>query len=107
MAMASTAVMVAYALAMLWAWWRDTGSPEVGALLRSMGRGLVAAGVSALIGTALVEAMVKDLSVARSFLALILGALVVTGCFFVMTFLMRSPEWKELRRRRELTDRQE
>jgi putative peptidoglycan lipid II flippase len=109
MALASTLVMTGYALAMLTAWWRDSGGEGVRRLLRSMGRGAVAAVLAAVVGRALVEAITGPgpISLGAGIVAVIMGTATVIAVYLVATFLLRSPELRELRWGRadpELTD---
>jgi putative peptidoglycan lipid II flippase len=100
MALASTLVMTAYALAMLLAWWRDSGDAGFRRLLGSMGRGAMAAVIAGVVGRALVEAVTGEgpVSFAGGLVAVILGAVTVVAVYLVATFLFRSPELRELRR---------
>jgi putative peptidoglycan lipid II flippase len=101
MAIASTLVMTAYALAMLAAWWRDSGPEPVWRLLGSMGRGLVAAITAAVIGRSLVGSIIGDeaISTPEGILAVVVGVVTVVAVFLVATLLLRSPELRDLRRR--------
>jgi putative peptidoglycan lipid II flippase len=100
MAMASSIVMTGYALVMLIAWWRDAGPTEVTPLMRSMGRALIAATVAAVTGWAVVRAMTGDSSsIGEDLVAIVSGSVTVVGVFMLLTVLLRSTEWGELRDR--------
>ena len=101
-ALASTLVMSGYALALLVAWGVDSGWAPVRLLLPSLLRGLIAAGVAALVAYPLVGIMFGDgdLSVAGGLAAAAVGALITAAAFVATSYLLRAPELDELRRRR-------
>jgi len=100
-ALASTLVMSAYALALLVAWGLDSGWAPVRLLLPSLLRGLVAAGAAGVIAYPLVQALFGDgdLSIIGGLAAAALGALTTVAAFLGVSYLLRSPELTELRRR--------
>jgi putative peptidoglycan lipid II flippase len=102
MAIASTIVMIGYALAMLVAWRVDVGADHADRLSWSMGRSLVAALAAGAVGTAVVDAMTGEgeIGVLAGIAAVVVGAIIVAVVFIGATLLMRSPELREMRRGR-------
>jgi len=100
-ALASTVVMSAYAIALLVAWGLDAGWQPVRLLLPSMLRGLVAAGVAALVAYPLVGAMFGDgdLTIMEGLGAALIGGLTTVAAFLGVSYLLKAPELAELRRR--------
>lgn len=102
LALASTVIMTAYALAMLAAWGFDSGWEPVRRILPSLGRGLIAAAVGAGVAWPLVNALFGDggLSVAGGLAAAAVGGLTALAGFLVVAYLLRSPELRDLLARR-------
>lgn len=102
-ALASTLVMTAYAVALLVAWGLDAGWAPVQALVPSLLRGLVAAGLAALLAYPLVRAIFHngDLSLLQGLGAAVLGGLTTVAVFLGVSYLLRAPELRDLLRRAE------
>jgi hypothetical protein len=100
-ALASTLVMTAYALALLVAWGLDAGWAPVRALVPSVLRGLLAAGVAALVAYPLVRVLTDEegLSVLEGVAAVALGGLTTVAAFLGVAYLLRAPELRDLLRR--------
>ncbi len=99
-ALASTLVMTAYALALLVAWGIDVGWGPVRALVPSLLRGLVAAGLAVLLAYPLVTAMFNgELSVWEGLAAAVVGGLTTIAVFLGAAYLLRAPELRDLMRR--------
>jgi putative peptidoglycan lipid II flippase len=100
-ALASTLVMTAYAIALLVAWGLDAGWAPVRALVPSLLRGLVAAGVAALLAYPLVRVLFDEegLSVLEGLAAAALGGLTTVAAFLGVAYLLRAPELRDLLRR--------
>jgi putative peptidoglycan lipid II flippase len=100
-ALASTLVMTAYAIALLVAWGLDAGWASVRALVPSLLRGLVAAGVAALLAYPLVRVLTvgEELSVLEGLAAAALGGLTTVAAFLGVAYLLRAPELRDLLRR--------
>ncbi len=101
-AFASTLVITAYAIALLVAWGIDSGWGAVRLLLPTLLRSVSAAGVAALVGYPLVNALFGggDLSIIGGLAAAALGGLTTLAAFLGVSYLLRAPELGELRRRR-------
>ncbi len=101
-ALASTLVMSAYALALLIAWGADSGWDQVWEIVPSLVRGLVAAGAGALVALPLVDALFSsgDLSIAQGLGAATVGGLTAVAAFLVASYLLRSPELRDLTTRK-------
>ncbi len=101
-ALASTLVMTAYAIALLIAWGVDSGWGPVRQLLPAVARGLAAGAAAVLIGYPLVEALLGagGVTLLRALLVGLVGGLTAVAAFLVVSYLLRSPELGELRRRR-------
>jgi putative peptidoglycan lipid II flippase len=108
MAMASSALMTAYAVTMLIVWWRDGGGVEAAGLVRSMGRALIAGTVAGMTGRAVVTAVAGDsFSAGSDLVAILAGSLTVVAAFMILTVALRSTEWAELRDRAPVRDDQD
>jgi putative peptidoglycan lipid II flippase len=101
-ALASTLVMSAYALALLVAWGLDAGWEPVRLLLPSLLRSLLAAGAAALVSYPLVQAVFGDgaLTMIEGLGAALVGGLTTLAAFLGVSYLLRSPELGELRKRK-------
>lgn len=100
-AMASVAVMSAYALALLVAWGSDSGWPAVREVATSLFRGLLAAGAGVLLALPLVNALFdeRDLTFVGGLGAAVVGGLTALAGFLVVSYLLKAPELKEIIRR--------
>jgi putative peptidoglycan lipid II flippase len=100
-ALASTLVMTAYALALLIAWGIDVGWAPVRALVPSLLRGLVAAGLAVLLAYPLVRAIFDsgDFSIWEGLAAAAVGGLTTLAVFLGVSYLLRAPELRDLMRR--------
>jgi putative peptidoglycan lipid II flippase len=101
MAIASTVSMVGYAIALLVAWWRDSGRDAVAPLFPTAVRAGAAALVGGVAGRFVAGSIYSsaDTAVVAVF-AVVVGVL-VTGVAFVLTaLLVRAPELQEMTRRR-------
>ena len=100
-ALASTLVMSAYAIALLVAWGIDVGWAPVRALVPSLFRGLVAAGLAVLLAYPLVRALFDngELSIWEGLAAAVVGGLTTIAVFLGVAYLLRAPELKDLTRR--------
>jgi putative peptidoglycan lipid II flippase len=100
-ALASTLVMTAYAVALLVAWGIDVGWSPVRALVPSLLRGLLAAGVAAVVAyTLMVSVFGNDyLELWESLAAAVLGGLTTVAVFLGVSYLLRAPELRDLVRR--------
>ncbi len=100
-ALASTLVMIAYALGMLVAWGTDSGWSAVRRLAPAFLRGMFSAAVAAGLGLLLVNAVLDDREMTLWFgigVGLLTGA-VTLGAFLGVSALLRSPEMTEVLRR--------
>ena len=99
-ALASTLVMTGYAVALLIAWGIDAGWAPVRALVPSLLRGLVAAGLAALAAYPLVRALFDDeLSLLEGLAAAALGGVTTVAVFLGVSWVLRAPELPDLIRR--------
>jgi peptidoglycan biosynthesis protein MviN/MurJ (putative lipid II flippase) len=100
-ALASTLVMTAYALALLVAWGIDVGWSPVRALVPSLLRGLVAAGLAVLLAYPLVRAIFDsgDFSIWEGLAAAAVGGVTTIAVFLGVAYLLRAPELRDLMRR--------
>jgi putative peptidoglycan lipid II flippase len=100
-ALASTLVMTAYAVALLVAWGLDAGWGPVRALVPSLLRGLLAAGVAVLLAYPLVRALFDEegLSLLEGLAAAALGGVTTVAGFLAVSYLLRAPELRDLLRR--------
>jgi len=95
-------VMTGYALALVIAWGVESGWEPVRHLLPSLARGLAAAAAAVAIAYPLVQAMLGSggISLLRASTAALIGGLTAVAAFLGVSYLLRSPELAELRRRR-------
>jgi putative peptidoglycan lipid II flippase len=100
-ALASTLVMTAYALALLVAWGFDSGWAPVRALIPSILRGLIAAGVAALVAYPLLAMAFGSeyLDLWEAVAAAALGGVATIAVFLGVSYLLRAPELRDLLRR--------
>jgi hypothetical protein len=79
----------------------DAGWAPVRALVPSLLRGLVAAGVAALLAYPLVRVLTvgEELSVLEGLAAAALGGLTTVAAFLGVAYLLRAPELRDLLRR--------
>jgi hypothetical protein len=90
--------MSAYALAMLVAWGFDSGWAAVGSLAPAFGRGLLAAGVAAVVASPLVSALIGDgpITVWSGLGVGLVGGVTTLAAFLGVSLLIRSPEIREV-----------
>ncbi len=99
-ALASTAVMVAYALGMLVAWGFDSGWAAVGRLAPAFLRSMVAAAIAGGIGLLVVNTMLDDeISVLSAIVVSLVAGTATLAIFLATSLLFRSPEMREVLRR--------
>lgn len=100
-ALASTLVMVGYALGMLVAWGFDSGWGAVRRLAPAFARGMVSAAVAGGLGLLMVNRLLPDGEIGIwSAIGIGLGGGVTTlGLFLAVGTLLRSPEIREVLRR--------
>lgn len=100
-ALASTLVVTGYALGMLVAWGYDAGWSAVRQLVPSLIRGLVAAAAAALVSLPLVNALfAEELTFWMGLGAALVGGLTTLAAFLGIALFLRSPELREITRRR-------
>lgn len=100
-ALASTLVMVGYALGLLVAWGYDSGWSPVRRLGPVFVRAMVAAGVAAILGWLVTDAMIGDdpITVLSALGVALVGGLTTLAAFLGISRLLRSPEMAEVLRR--------
>jgi putative peptidoglycan lipid II flippase len=99
-ALASTLVMVGYALGMLVAWGFDSGWPAVARLAPAFLRSMVSAAAAAVAGLLVTDALLGDEISVVSAIGVGLSAGVITLAVFMgISAVLRSPEMKEVFRR--------
>lgn len=101
-ALASTLVMIGYALGMLLAWGRDSGWAAVRRLAPAFLRSMVSAAVAGTLGVLVVNALLGDASVTvlSALWVGAVGGLTALAAFLGVSALLRSPEMTEVLRRR-------
>ena len=101
-ALASTLVMIAYALGMLIAWGYDSGWAPVRRLAPAFLRGMFSAAVAGGLGVLVVDAILDGTSptVVSSLGAGLIGGLTTLAVFFGSSSILRAPEMREVLRRR-------
>jgi putative peptidoglycan lipid II flippase len=101
LALASTLVMIGYALGMLVAWGYDSGWAPVRQLAPAFARSMLSAGFAAGIGWVVVNAMIGDgrLSILSGLAMAVVAGLTTLAAFIGMSALLRAPEMKEVLRR--------
>jgi putative peptidoglycan lipid II flippase len=97
-ALASTLVMIAYALGMLVAWGFDSGWPAVGRLAPAFARGMLAAVIAGGLGLLLVNRMLPEdgITVLTALWVGTVGALTTLAAFLGVSALLRAPEMREV-----------
>jgi putative peptidoglycan lipid II flippase len=99
-ALASTLVMVGYALGMLVAWGFDSGWPAVGQLAPAFLRSMVSAAAAAIAGLVVTDALLgEEISVASAIGVGLVAGGVTLAVFLGISALLRSPEMGEVLRR--------
>lgn len=100
-ALASTLVMVGYALGLLVAWGYDSGWSPVRRLGPVFVRAMVAAGVAAILGWLVTDAMIGDdpITVLSALGVALVAGLTTLAAFLGISRLLRSPEMAEVLRR--------
>lgn len=101
-ALASTLVMIGYALAMLVAWGYDSGWAAVGRLAPAFARGMIAAAAAGGVGWLLVDTLIGDeaMTFASALWVGLIGGVTTLAAFLGVSALFRSPEMREVLRRR-------
>lgn len=101
-ALASTLVMVGYALGMLVAWGTDSGWAAVRRLAPAFARGMFSAAVAGGLGTLMVNAMLGDdqISLWSGLAVGLVGGITTLAAFLGVSALFRSPEMGEVLSRR-------
>jgi putative peptidoglycan lipid II flippase len=101
-ALASTLIMVGYALGMLVAWGFDSGWPAVRRLAPAFFRGMIAAAVAGGIGVLITNAILGDgpIGIGEALVVGAIGLLATAVAFLGVSALFRSPEMGEVLRRR-------
>jgi putative peptidoglycan lipid II flippase len=100
-ALASTLVMVGYALGMLIAWGFDSGWKAVGRLAPAFVRGMFSAAVAGGLGLVLVDRLLPDgeISIWSALGIGLAGGLTTLAAFLAVSALLRAPEMRELLKR--------
>lgn len=100
-ALASTLVMVGYALGLLAAWGFDSGWPAVGRLAPAFLRSMIAAGVAAGLGWLVADALMSPgpLSIGAALVTSLVAGAATLAAFLGVSALLRSPEMREVLRR--------
>jgi putative peptidoglycan lipid II flippase len=97
-ALASTLVMIGYALGMLLAWGSDSGWAAVRRLAPAFARGMFSAAVAGGLGLLLVDAMLGEqaISVWVGLGVAFVGGLTTLAAFLGLSLLLRAPEMREV-----------
>lgn len=100
-ALASTLVMIAYALGMLLAWGYDSGWAPVRRLAPAFARSMLSATVAAILGWLVANAMIGDdtITVLSALGVALVAGLTTLAAFLGVSRLLRSPEMAEVLRR--------
>lgn len=100
-ALASTLVMVGYALGMLVAWGFDSGWAAVRRLAPAFARGMFSAAVAGGLGLLLVNRLLPegDIGVWTALWIALAGGVTTLAAFFAVSTLLRAPEMREVLRR--------
>jgi len=100
-ALASTLVMVGYALGLLVAWGYDSGWGPVRRLAPAFLRAMVSATVAAGLGLMVANAMLEtaELTIPWGFAVAGVGGVTTLGAFLATAWMLRSPEMTEILRR--------
>jgi putative peptidoglycan lipid II flippase len=101
LALASTLVMIGYAVGMLVAWGYDSGWAPVRQLAPAFLRSMLSAAVAAGLGWVVVDAMIGDgeLSILSGFGIAVVAGIITLAAFIGMSALLRAPEMGEVLRR--------
>lgn len=101
-ALASTLVMIGYAIGMLIAWGFDSGWAPVRRLAPAFARGMIAAAVAGGIGWLLVDNIIgtEPLTFLTALWVGLLGGVTTLAAFLGVSALFRSPEMREVLKRR-------
>lgn len=101
-AVASTLIMVGYALGMLVAWGFDSGWPAVAKLAPAFVRGMVAASIAGGAGVIVTNVMLGDgpIGIGEALAAGAVGLAITSAAFIGVSALFRSPEMREVLRRK-------
>ena len=100
-ALASTLVMIGYALALLVAWGYDSGWTAVRRLAPVFLRSMLSAGVAAGVGLVVADAMIGNnaLSILSALAVAVVAGLTTLAAFLATSALLRAPEMGEVLRR--------
>jgi hypothetical protein len=100
-AVASTLVMIGYALGLLVAWGYDSGWGPVRSLAPVFLRSMLSAGVAAGLGWLVADAMVGEdpITILSALAVAAVAGLTTLGAFLGTSALLRSPEMRETLRR--------
>lgn len=101
-ALASTLVMIGYALGMLVAWGYDSGWTPVRRLAPAFIRSMMSAGLAAGLGWLVANAMMGDdeLTIMSGLAVAVVAGITTLAAFLGVSSLLRSPEMDEVLRRR-------
>lgn len=101
-ALASTLVMIGYALGMLVAWGYDSGWDPVRRVFPAFVRGMLSAGVAGGMGWLLVNQLLPadDVTVTSALWIGLVGGVTTLAAFLAMSLLLRAPEMREVLSRR-------
>lgn len=100
-ALASTLVMIGYALGLLVAWGYDSGWAAVRQLAPAFLRSMVAAAVAAGLGWLVANAMIGDdsITILTGLAVTVVAGVTTLATFLGVSWLLRSPEMREVLRR--------
>jgi putative peptidoglycan lipid II flippase len=100
-ALASTLVMIGYALGMLVAWGYDSGWAAVRRLAPVFGRSMLSAAVAAGLGLAVANAMIGEdpITIWFGLVVAAVAGLTTLAAFLGMSAVLRAPEMREVLRR--------
>jgi len=100
-ALASTLVMIGYALGLLVAWGYDSGWAAVRRLAPVFVRSMLSAGVAAGLGLVVADAMIGNdaLSILSALAVAVVAGLTTLAAFLATSALLRAPEMREVLRR--------
>ncbi len=100
-ALASTLVMIIYALGLLLAWGTDAGWEGVKRIGPSFGRGILSAAIAAVVATPIVNYFdLEDIGVLATVGVAMLGGATAIAVFLAIAWMLKTPELALLRRRR-------
>jgi putative peptidoglycan lipid II flippase len=104
-ALASTLIMVVYALSLLLAWGADAGWDAVRRVGPAFGRGVLSAAIAAVVAIPLVDRFdLENMGVLANLGVALLGAITALAVFLGIAFLLRTPELALLRRPKPVSE---